>query len=70
MLAIAAKRVGSKLASTTIVVGLTTGAGSGVTTGVGVAAGFGFAATFTPLFQTSLFPDLTQVYLIPLMVLV
>jgi hypothetical protein len=60
----AAKRVDSKLAAE---VGIgacaTTGAGAGV--GEGVAAGFGLAATLTPLFQTSLFPDLTQVYLIP-----
>jgi hypothetical protein len=63
LLAIAAKRVGSKLASITIVVGVTTGASAGV--GEGVAAAFGLAATLTPLFQTSLFPDLTQVYLIP-----
>jgi hypothetical protein len=65
LLAIAAKRVGSKLASITIVVGVTTGAGSGVTTGAGVAAGVGLAATFTPLFQTNFFPDFMQVYLIP-----
>jgi hypothetical protein len=40
---------------------VTTGAGLGV----GVAAGVGLAATFTPLFQTSFFPDFMQVYLIP-----
>jgi hypothetical protein len=58
-LAIAAKRIDSKLASKVVV-------GVSGTTGVGgVAAGVGLAATFTPLFQTSLFPDLMQVYLIP-----
>ena len=59
LLAIAAKRVGSKLASITIVVGVTTGAG------VGVGVAVGLAATLTPLFQTNFFPDFTQVYLIP-----
>ena len=59
MLAIAAKRVGSKLASITIVVGVTTGAG------VGVGVAVGLAATLTPLFQTNFFPDFMQVYLIP-----
>jgi hypothetical protein len=70
LLAIAAKRVDSKLTAevgfgdtTGVGVGDTTGAGAGV--GEGVAAGVGLAATFTPLFQISLFPDLTQVYLIP-----
>ncbi len=54
------------------------GVGVGVATGVGVGEGvgsaglktgfrFGFAAalTATPLFQTSLLPDLTQVYFLP-----
>ena len=66
LLAIAAWRNNSKLAADVgIGVGVTTGAGVGNTTGVGVgvASGVGLAATFTPLFQTSLFPDLTQVYL-------
>jgi hypothetical protein len=64
LLAIAVKRIDSKLAEEVGVgVGATTG--TGVTIGVGVGAGVGLAATLTPLFQTSLFPDLTQVYLIP-----
>jgi hypothetical protein len=54
------------------------GVGAGVATGVGVGAGvgstglktglrFGFSAalTTTPLFQTSLLPDLTHVYFLP-----
>ena len=52
------------------------GVGVGVDVGVGVAAavavavGFGAAFIATPLFQTNLVPDLTQVYLIPAEVLV
>jgi hypothetical protein len=78
LFAIAARRVDSRIfavvgvgaGSTTgagVGAGSTTGAGVGETTGAGfgVAEGVGLAATFTPLFQTSLFPDLTQVYLIP-----
>jgi len=38
---------------------------SGVEVTFGVGVGEGLVGTFTPLFQTSLFPDLTQVYLIP-----
>jgi hypothetical protein len=83
LLAIAALRIDSKLAAdvgegvgdtTGAGVDKTTGTGVGdgvgvcVTTEVGVGVGFGLAATFTPLFQTSLFPDLMQVYLIPLTV--
>jgi hypothetical protein len=57
-------------------VGVTTGAcvgvgdATGVGAGVGVAAGIGFglAATLTPLLQTSLLPDLMQVYFKPLIV--
>jgi hypothetical protein len=60
LLAIAAKRVDSKLASRVV---------AGATTGDGVGEGdtkvVGLAATFIPLFQTNLFPDLMQVYLIP-----
>jgi hypothetical protein len=36
--------------------------------GEGETEGFGLAATFTPLLQTSLLPDLTQVYFKPLTV--
>jgi hypothetical protein len=36
--------------------------------GEGDTEGFGLAATFTPLLQTSLLPDLTQVYFKPLTV--
>ena len=71
LLAIAAKRVDSKLAADVgIGVGDTTGTGVGNTTGagVGVAEGVGLAATFTPLLQTNLLPDLTQVYFKPLTV--
>ena len=39
--------------------GIDDGVGEGDTEGVGLAA------TFTPLLQTSLFPDLMQVYLMP-----
>jgi hypothetical protein len=71
LLAIAAWRTNSKLAADVgIGVGVTTGAGVGNATGVGegVAAAFGLAATFTPLLQTSLLPDLIQVYFKPLTV--
>ena len=57
-------------------VGLAVAVGVGVEEGVGVAAavavavGFGAAFIATPLFQTNLVPDLTQVYLIPAEVLV
>ena len=72
LLAIAALRNNSKLAAEVGVgvgdttgpgVANTTGAGTGVAAGVGLEVGL--AATLTPLFQTSLFPDLMQVYLIP-----
>ena len=75
LLAIAAKRIDSKLAAdvgigvgdtTGTGVGNKTGAGVGVSEGVGVAVGL--AATFTPLLQTSLLPDLMQVYFKPLTV--
>ena len=75
LLAIAAKRIDSKLAAdvgigvgdtTGTGVGNKTGAGVGVSEGVGVAVGL--AATFTPLLQTSLLPDLIQVYFKPLTV--
>jgi hypothetical protein len=59
-------------------VGVGIGVGVGVATGVGVRvgvgstglktglrSGFGAALTVTPLFHTSLFPDLTQVYFLP-----
>jgi hypothetical protein len=39
--------------------------GVGIGDGEGDAAAVGLAATFTPLLQTNLLPDLTQVYLIP-----
>jgi len=42
--------------------------GVGIGDGEGDAEGVGLAATFTPLFQTSFLPDLTQVYLIPITV--
>jgi hypothetical protein len=50
-------------------VGVGSGVGDGEGVGVGVAIGVGFLV-ITPLFQTSFLPDLTQVYLIPLAVLV
>ena len=71
LLAIAAKRIASKLAADVgIGVGDTTGTGVGNSTGagVGVAEGVDLAATFTPLLQTSLLPDLMQVYFKPLTV--
>ena len=49
-------------------VGVATGVGDGVgSTGLNTGFRFGFAAalTATPLFQTSLLPDLTQVYFLP-----
>ena len=75
LLAIAALRNNSKLAAEVGVgigvttgagVANTTGAGVGVSEGVGVAVGL--ATTFTPLLQTSLLPDLIQVYFKPLTV--
>jgi uncharacterized membrane protein YjjB (DUF3815 family) len=56
-------------------VGVAVGVGVGVGVGsTGLKTGFnsGFAAAFTdtPLFHTSIFPDLTQVYLTPAAVLV
>ena len=75
LLAIAAKRIDSKLAAEVEVgVGDTTDTGVGNTTGAvvgvseGVGAAVGLAATFTPLLQTSLLPDLIQVYFKPLTV--
>lgn len=44
--------------------GVAVAAGVGVGLGEGVGVGFG-AGTDTPLFQTSLFPLLTQVYFLP-----
>jgi len=72
-LAIAAKRFDSKLdVEVGVGVGDTTGTGVGNTTGAGVGSadgfGVGLAATFTPLLQTSLLPDLIQVYFKPLTV--
>ena len=49
--------------------GVGSGVGDGEGVGVGVTTGVGFLIA-TPLFQTSFLPDLTQVYLIPLEVLV
>jgi hypothetical protein len=47
------------------------GLGVGVSDGEGFALGTGTGfLTATPLFHTSFFPDLTQVYLIPADVLV
>jgi hypothetical protein len=53
-------------------VGVATGVGVGIGVGVGstglktgLRSGFGAALTVTPLFHTSLFPDLTQVYFLP-----
>jgi len=47
-------------------VGLGVAEGVGDTTGAGVTVGAGFAATFTPLLQTSFLPDLIHVNLYPL----
>jgi hypothetical protein len=75
LLAIAAKRIDSELAAEVEVgvgdttgpgVANTTGAGAGVAAGVGLEVGL--AATFIPLLQTSLLPDLMQVNLKPLTV--
>ena len=60
LLAIAAKRVDSKLAAEA---GVGEGTGFGVCEGEGVGVGVAFTVTFTPLLQTSFFPDLMQVYL-------
>ena len=54
-----------------LIVGVGVGVGVGVDVGVGLAEGeVDGVATFTPLFHTSLLPDLMQVYLIPDAVLV
>jgi hypothetical protein len=53
----------------TVGVRVGSGVGDGEGVGTGVAAGVGFLIA-TPLFQTSFLPDLTQVYLIPFVVLV
>jgi hypothetical protein len=44
------------------------GVASGVGVGVRVGVGFATGTIFTPLFHTSFFPDLMQVYLTPLVV--
>jgi hypothetical protein len=49
-------------------VGVGVASGVGVGVGVGVAVGFATGTIFTPLFHTYFFPDLMQVYLIPLLV--
>jgi TctA family transporter len=51
-------------------VGVTVGVGVGITSGVGEGVGVGLTTgtTFTPLFHTSFFPDLMQVYFTPLYV--
>ena len=51
-------------------VGVATGVGVGVGVGstglkTGFRSGFAAALTVTPLFHTSLFPDLTHVYFLP-----
>lgn len=48
----------------TVGVGVGSGVGVGEGVGVGVTTGVGFLIT-TPLFQTSLLPDLTQVNFFP-----
>jgi predicted membrane protein len=56
-----------------VTVGVGVGVGSGVGVGEGVGVGVGVGVGFliaTPLFQTSFLPDLTQVNLMPLVVLV
>jgi hypothetical protein len=50
-------------------VGVGVGVGEAVGVGVGEAVGVGFFM-LTPLFQTNFLPDLTQVYLIPDLMLV
>jgi len=50
-------------------IGVGSGVGDGEGVGVGVTTGVGFLIT-TPLFQTSFVPDLMQVNLMPLVVLV
>jgi hypothetical protein len=49
-------------------VGVGVGVASGVGVGVRVGVGFATRTIFTPLFHTNFFPDLMQVYLIPLLV--
>jgi hypothetical protein len=49
-------------------VGVTVGVGVGITSGVGEGVGVATGTTFTPLFHTSFFPDLLQVYFTPLYV--
>jgi len=51
-------------------VGVGEGGGDGITSGVGDGVGVGLATgtTFTPLFHTNFFPDLTQVYFTPFVV--
>ena len=46
-------------------VGVGAGDSVGVDEGVGITLGFGTAGIFTPLFQTSFFPDLMQVNFFP-----
>jgi hypothetical protein len=53
-----------------LAVGVSVDVGVGVAAAVAVTVGFGAAFIATPLFQTNLLPDLTQVYLIPAEVLV
>jgi hypothetical protein len=55
-----------------LIEGIGVGVGDGAEAGIGstglktgVASGFGAALTATPLFQTSLLPDLTQVNFLP-----
>ena len=42
--------------------------GVGITSGVAVGVGLTTGTTFTPLFHTNFFPDLTQVYFTPFVV--
>lgn len=57
-----------KVVDVGVAVGVGVGATSAVGEGVGVGVGLTFGTTFTPLFHTSFFPDLMQVYLTPLVV--
>ena len=54
--------------TTVVGAGDATGVGAGVGVAAGVGFGFALAATLTPLLQTSLLPDLMQVYFNPLTV--